>query len=171
MKTAKTKSFTRPTIFQRTFLVNPHFQYRFIAFAALTALAACTFFYVANSYFFYKYTRFAIEAGLQPEHPFFKVLSNMEDLMTLIFGITSLVIISFTTVAGLVFSNRVAGPLLRLVRHFERVARGETMGGISFRQGDYFEDVAESYNRQMTYLRENVGDTQKVSSIKAKKVS
>ncbi|MEW6055042.1 MAG: hypothetical protein AB1540_00380 [Bdellovibrionota bacterium] len=138
---------------RRQFLVNEPFQLRFLAFCGLTALIACGLFYATSCYFFAKYTGYAIEAGLRSSDPFFRVLSNMEDLLTWFFAIVSGATILFTTVAGLAFSNRVAGPMLRLRNHCERVAKGETLDGIKFRDGDYFEEVAEAYNRQMEYMR------------------
>jgi methyl-accepting chemotaxis protein len=152
---------------RRRFLINRGFQLRFIAFAVVTAVVACTSFYAANCYFFYKYQGFAIESGFPASHPFFKMLANMEDAMTLIFAITSLSIIGIATLTGLVFSHRVAGPLFRLKNHFDRVARGETMSNINFRQGDYFDDVATAYNRQMEHLRGKL--TQAEESLKASK--
>lgn len=83
----------------------------------------------------------------------------MQNLLTTFFAASSVAIFVFTTIAGLVFSNRVAGPLYRLREHCEKVAHGETCDDVSFRKGDYFDDLADAYNRQMAYLRSKLGNT------------
>jgi hypothetical protein len=138
---------------RRQWLVEEHFQLHFIAFTTATAIAACLVFYGAASYFFSKYTSFAIEVGLRPSDPFFTVLRNMETMLTYMFAVTAFAVIVFTCVAGLVFSNRVAGPMYRLRMHMEKVARGETLDAVSFREKDYFHDIAATYNYQLEYLR------------------
>ena len=138
---------------KKQYLVNEHFQFRFIAFSCATALIACLVFYGATLYFFAKSTDLALESGLQPTHPVFRALANMGDTLTMLFAVISVGVIAFTFVAGLVFSNRVAGPMFRMRTHFEKVARGETLDGLNFRKGDYFADVAGAYNAQMHFVR------------------
>lgn len=138
---------------RRKWLIIPHFQLRFVAFCALTAVSACAFFYLAVLAFFQKYIGWANEVGFKPDHPFYVVLSNMQDLMMWMFFITSGATIMFSLAAGLWFSNKVAGPILRLKNHIESVARGETTGDVSFRKGDFFRDLAAAYNEQMKRLR------------------
>lgn len=147
----------RPISKRRKFLINEHFQLHFIGFATVLSLCACVLFYVAGEYFFDKYYGFAIDAGMRPADPFFKVLANMRMLLTYIFAFTSLLVVLVSVIGGLLFSNRVAGPMYRLRKHFEAVARGETWTDVAFRKGDYFEDLATAYNIQMHYIREKFG--------------
>lgn len=146
----------RPGWLKRQFVVNEHFQYRFVLFAGMTGIVACTFFYAVTTYFFFRYHQMALDVGINASNPFFKVLANMQTMLTVFFAGTTLAIIAFSTIAGLIFSNRVAGPLYRMREHFEKVSRGETLGGVSFREGDYFDDLAEAYNRQMDYIRPKI---------------
>jgi methyl-accepting chemotaxis protein len=54
----------------------------------------------------------------------------------------------FLTWMGLRLSHRVAGPLLRLKNEMLRTAQGGEVTPLKFRDGDYFEDLAEAYNQQ-----------------------
>ncbi|MBI3557504.1 MAG: hypothetical protein HY074_14665 [Deltaproteobacteria bacterium] len=147
----------RPSWARRKLLINEHFQLHFIGFTAVISLAACVFFYVASSYFFMTYHEYAVEVGLRPSDPFFRVLYNMEMLLTHIFIGTSVGVLLVSIVGGLIFSHRVAGPMYRMRRHLEAVARGETWANVGFRKKDYFEDVAVAYNDQMHYVRQKLG--------------
>ena len=44
-------------------------------------------------------------------------------------------------------SNRIAGPVYRLKRELGRLADGKPVSEIAFRPGDYWQDVAEEFNR------------------------
>jgi nitrogen fixation/metabolism regulation signal transduction histidine kinase len=45
------------------------------------------------------------------------------------------------------FSNRFVGPLLRLSRAMDRLADGERVHNIEFRQGDFWFHIAQTFNR------------------------
>ncbi|MCH7729716.1 MAG: hypothetical protein IH991_25080 [Planctomycetes bacterium] len=44
-------------------------------------------------------------------------------------------------------TNRFAGPVFRLRREMERLANGEKVKPVHFREGDYWQDFAESFNK------------------------
>jgi signal transduction histidine kinase len=52
----------------------------------------------------------------------------------------------------LVLSNRLAGPIFRLIRHMDEVARGGSPNPISFRSRDFNPDLAETYNRLLARI-------------------
>lgn len=141
---------------RRKFLINEHLQVHFIGFSTVLSLCASVTFYLASEYFFVRYYGFAIDVGMRPSDPFFRVLSNMEMLLTYIFAVTSVIVVLVGVAGGLLFSHRVAGPMYRLKKHCEAVARGESLGDVTFRKGDYFMEVAEAYNAQMAVLRERL---------------
>jgi nitrogen fixation/metabolism regulation signal transduction histidine kinase len=45
------------------------------------------------------------------------------------------------------FSNRFVGPLFRLSRAMDRLADGDRVHNIEFRQGDFWFSIAQSFNR------------------------
>ena len=57
---------------------------------------------------------------------------------------------------GVILSHRIAGPLYRLNRHMLRVAKGDEMGEVSFRKGDFFIELSDSYNAQYKALKSGV---------------
>lgn len=44
-------------------------------------------------------------------------------------------------------SNRIAGPVFRLKRELARLADGESVSDVTFRPGDYWQDLADEFNR------------------------
>jgi hypothetical protein len=51
-------------------------------------------------------------------------------------------------------TNRFAGPILRLRRELKKLAVGEHVNPLFFRQGDYWTDVANDFNRVLLRLKE-----------------
>lgn len=51
-------------------------------------------------------------------------------------------------------TNRFAGPVLRLRRELKKLANGENVCPLFFRQGDYWRDVADDFNRVVLRLKE-----------------
>lgn len=44
-------------------------------------------------------------------------------------------------------SNRFVGPIFRLRRELRRLSNGESVSKMQFREGDYWQDTADSFNR------------------------
>lgn len=147
----------KPFWARRKFLINERFQLHFVGFSGVLALAACLAFYMAIEYFFMKYHGFAIDVGMRPSDPFFRVLGNMETMMTTIFAIISVCVILVSIIGGILFSHRIAGPMYRMREHFKLIASNQTLEDVQFRKGDYFSDVAEAYNSQLSFLRRKLG--------------
>lgn len=51
-------------------------------------------------------------------------------------------------------SNRFAGPVLRLRRELKKLAKGEHVNPLFFRNGDYWRDMADDFNRIVVRLKE-----------------
>jgi len=143
----------RPNWLKRKLLISPHFQLRFIAFAAVTAIVACASFYFASSYLFGTIIEQSVALGIRPSNPVYLLLYRLDSTLATIFGFVSAGVVVVTGIGGLLFSHRVAGPMYRMRTHFEQVAKGETYEGLRFRTGDYFSDVADAYNSQMEHVR------------------
>ena len=80
-----------------------------------------------------------------PIQPF---LSHMEEMWGQ-FGpvaIASLLLLPIVIVDILRTSNRFAGPMFRLRKSMQRLARGEEIEPIKFREGDFWQDFAEDFN-------------------------
>ena len=51
-------------------------------------------------------------------------------------------------------TNRFAGPVLRLKRELKKLAAGEHVNPLFFRQDDYWRDMADDFNRLVVRLKE-----------------
>jgi signal transduction histidine kinase len=112
-------------------------------------------FYCANIYFFASLKKTGLQLNLPPEHIFFAFIRNQASTMNVIFLVTAIVAFAFIIFSGLFLSHRVAGPLHRLKKHMNDVIEGKSTKNVSFREKDFFLDVAETYNRQLEHLLKN----------------
>jgi len=53
------------------------------------------------------------------------------------------------------FSHKIAGPLYKLVQYLRAVKAGSSKGKLTFRKGDYFQELAEEYNTTIETIQEN----------------
>ena len=67
--------------------------------------------------------------------------------------IASFVLLPLVIVDVIRVSNRFAGPMLRLRRSMRALARGEHVDPIRFREGDFWQDFAESFNALATRVQ------------------
>jgi len=133
---------------RRQWLINPRFQLSFLAFSAGSAAATALIFFSASAYFFWKLDRLGETLGLPADHVFFRFVSEQRSTMTWVMLAFSLGAILFLIGAGLLMSHRVAGPLYRMQEHLNSVAEGKVDRPLKFRQKDYFQEIAEAYNRR-----------------------
>ena len=95
----------------------------------------------------------------------YEVMSDMGyDLITrvsAILFITMLIIALF----GVLFLNRIAGPVYRFQGVLRRISRGEVPEEVRLREGDFFTETADDLNRALRLLREKRQLTQ---SLRAK---
>lgn len=132
---------------RRVFLINPKFQWSFIGYISFVAVALMATFYAANAYFFWKFSKLGQEIGLQSDHVFFRFITEQKTNMDLIFVVTALCGMTFLILSGLYLSHKVAGPLYRLHQHFLSLKQsGAPLKEVRFRKGDYFPEIAESFN-------------------------
>ena len=64
------------------------------------------------------------------------------------------VLILFVCFVGLIVSNRVVGPIFKLVREMELLDTTGELKELHFRKNDYFQDVAVSYNKIIARIRD-----------------
>lgn len=134
---------------RKKFLVNPNFQLRFIGWMAGVALIVILIFYSAHLYFFRSYMNQGKAAGLPPHHIFFTFLSDQYRSMNWIIAITSVTVFIMIFFAGLILSHRIAGPLNRFSEHMDNCWKDKKLSKVRFRSEDYFQELAEAYNRHL----------------------
>jgi len=67
--------------------------------------------------------------------------------------LTSLILVPIVVVDSLKFSNRFAGPVLRLRGTITRLADGERVEPVNFRENDYWREFAEEFNRMIARVQ------------------
>ncbi len=137
----------------KSILINPKFQISFLTQHLLLAAVSSLIMFATVQYQFNKFDLAGKEMKLSEGHFYFQLLNQQHqdfNTMFVYMGIINFLILVF---AGFRLSHRVAGPLHRLKVHSERVIQGETTTELRFRKGDYFQDVAEAYNKQLHFRK------------------
>ena len=131
----------------KNIIIYPEFQFKFVAIICLVSLVAPIIIY------FFQYTAFQeqIQNGqmmnLPETHPYFVFYNDFlqRSLNVLLIGIGT----SFFTalIVGIYISHRIAGPLVKMRKHFESIADSKyEEHAIYFRDKDYFKELAAAYN-------------------------
>lgn len=85
--------------------------------------------------------------NLPEAHPYFVFYNEFKQKALDAFLIALGISFSLTFVVGLLISHRIAGPLVKLKKHFENVAENQAHdGAIHFRDHDFFTELARAYN-------------------------
>lgn len=109
-------------------------------------IAVCTIFYGAQGYFFAKAKNLGREIGLAPDHVFFQFISEQQNSMNIVFVVTAILVTLLIVMFGLIYSNRIAGPLYHLEKYLRQRIAGEQNGDVKFREHDNFPEIATVVN-------------------------
>ena len=139
-------------------LIHPKFQIKFIAFLVGALLLALLFFYLGEIYFINQISAYGTELNLPPNHAFYKLLGLQKEIMNKVFLFTTIFIFIYLVVFGLILSNRIAGPLIKLRSYFEDMAETGKLKKISFRDGDFFKEIEVSFNESIDKLESKKND-------------
>ena len=74
------------------------------------------------------------------------------------------IILAFAFIYIIFISHRTAGPMYHLIKAMEKVEKGDLSVKIKFRKNDEIHDVAESFNRMVSGLREKYREDKKLGS-------
>lgn len=109
------------------FLINPSFQLKF-------SLIVTSLIFVSNMiypWFIYDFFTTSNAGNLNPK-------SVVLFLLIVQFFVSVLVMISL-----IFFTHKIAGPMYKLKNHLSDIREGKPISPLTFRDGDYFQDVAE----------------------------
>ena len=140
---------------RKNFLINPKFQISYIKHTLSLLIFVILIFYSANLYFFWNLKNQGLSVGLSTEHVFFQFINEQQNTMDLIFVITSVIATLSMFAFGIFISHRVAGPLYRMHRYFVENRGKNFEKKLSFRQGDYFVELADAFNNYANDLKKN----------------
>ena len=140
---------------ERKFLINASFQLQFMASVMLIAIISMTIIYLANDYFFQAYLQKGLQLNLAPDHPYFLMIHEQKIFMAKVFLSVAMAISVVTSIWGLFYSHKIAGPLHRLEIYFKKAAiDSEKLNAkIYFRKGDFFQEIPESINKYIDSVK------------------
>ncbi|MEN9723643.1 MAG: hypothetical protein RJB38_1629 [Pseudomonadota bacterium] len=136
-------------------LINPRFQLRFAFFVTSWVLGLSLVFPMILNEAFSLITDQAIQdpQGLDVAH-LIAVREKLFQYLYFIEAIFALVIF----LLSIFLSHRVAGPLYKLNLFLQNAAKtGTLQGGLKFRSGDHFTELADSYNAMVAAVQPNAG--------------
>lgn len=145
---------------ERKFLINASFQIQFMASLMLIAIISMTIIYLANDYFFQSYLQKGIQLNLAPDHPYFIMIHEQKIFMAKVFLSVAFGISVVTSVWGLFYSHKIAGPLYRLEGYFKQAAidNQKLNSKIYFRKDDFFQEIPESINKYIDSINQEDKD-------------
>lgn len=126
------------------FIINPRFQYKF-------SFIVCSFVLLATLiYPFIVVDLFDKIIQLQPEKAAYYTAARNELLGVL--GVIELTILGFLFIFAIFLSHKIAGPMFKLSSHLSKIRNGGEIKPVSFRSGDYFQEVADEVNQTLDYF-------------------
>jgi hypothetical protein len=141
--------------FRKKYLVNPRLQWQIILGANVLALISVAMLGTLMFYMQSHLGSFTTLLALRQDHPFLAQIAATEAKffrLCIIVGIVQFVLFNGT---ALFVSHRIAGPLYRLERHLDDVGGGGDPKDVRFRNGDFYQRLAEACNRVMARMRES----------------
>ncbi|ATH08659.1 hypothetical protein BIY24_12085 [Halobacteriovorax marinus] len=131
----------------RKFLINPPFQKKFMGFILASVILSMGIMHGANWVFFNKFMNYGETLNLPSNHPFYRLLMEQQEFMTLVFLISSTILSVALCTFGLFFSHRIAGPIYRIEKVFKDASiSGEQIESIRFRHDDFFQEIPSAMN-------------------------
>jgi len=132
---------------RRQLLILKTFQIRYIAlvlvFMFVVAFLAGYTVYVTTWIMFGEKLAAVYPQGL---------LREIVEKVNLVLLLRLLLITPLVIVVGLIFSNRIAGPIYSMKRFLRKVSQGHYEGRLTFREHDELQDVAEEVNALVSGL-------------------
>jgi hypothetical protein len=133
----------------RNYLIYPSFQWRLVMMMMGLSLISALSLVIFQYYAFEALNEIALEYSLPDSHPFFMFLKQFQESFYVVLFSSLTVSVVFSFILGFLISHKVAGPLVKMRHRFNEIAdKTEPDGKIFFRQGDFFQDVADAYNRR-----------------------
>lgn len=133
---------------RKIFLVNPRFQIKFSLLICLLVFISSIFYPLSIYDLIDKFVALAQKSS--PES-----ISNAAEYKTALIWALVLFQVGFMAIAFLAtifLTHRVAGPLYKLQKFLREKREGHSYGKLFFRNGDYFPEIAEEFNKTFEKL-------------------
>jgi nitrogen fixation/metabolism regulation signal transduction histidine kinase len=133
-------------------IINKKFQLKF-AFFVCTWIFALSMIYPIIIYNIFEFFTKALSQGqtaqLTPEK-----IKDLQTQMIIVLGVLQLIFLAITFIITIFVSHRIAGPLYKLKKSMDEVAKGNRDIRITFRKNDHFKELQDSFNEMVQSLAE-----------------
>ena len=96
----------------------------------------------------------ALAFGYRQDNMYLAQLREQFASLNQITLISAVVTTAILLMGGLILSHRIVGPLMRFKSDLEKIGESGQLHPITFREKDYFKDLAETFNREMAKYAE-----------------
>ena len=140
---------------KRSLLINPRFQWTLIGYAAFVAVLILMAVYGLFSLGFHEFKEIGVKADFSPDHVYFQFLSLQEATFLRVLGGIAVLVAAILILGGLIISHKIAGPIYRMQKEMNSMESGKppALKKITFRKGDYFPELAQSFNQLVDKLK------------------
>ena len=126
------------------FLVLPGFQIRFMMYIIGFAFFGILALYASSHLYFDRLISEGRQLGLSPDHIYFEFVDQQRSVLNQTFMVVAALVFGGMILIGLVLSHKIAGPIYRIQVYLQEVReKGVASRRLSFRDGDFFPEVAE----------------------------
>jgi nitrogen fixation/metabolism regulation signal transduction histidine kinase len=133
------------------FLINKRFQLKF-AFFVCSWIFALSMIYPIIIYNIFEYCMKLLNSGSTASPLAAAKVQEIESKVLVLLGILQLLFLGITFILSIFLSHRIAGPLYKLRRSMEEVARGNFDLRITFRKNDHFMEMQDTFNDMIQHL-------------------
>ncbi len=137
-------------------LIQKDFQLRLVSYASIIFASYTVLIFTGVAFFSWKFQKMGEAAGFPPNHSFFSFINEQKISLLIFYSIASIIGLIILISSMLKLSHRVAGPIYRLNQHLKSIADDpKKLRTISFRKGDYFQDVADDLNNTIGHIEDS----------------
>lgn len=131
---------------RKQYLINPRFQFAVILFFLALSFITAFFNYLVVYQIFNEFMQKGKALGLHKEHVYFKFIGEQLSTFNTFYLISTVFLVVMFVIGGIVFSNKIAGPMYRLHRHLNELTKTGKDSPLRFRKKDFFLEIPEAFN-------------------------
>jgi uncharacterized membrane protein YciS (DUF1049 family) len=138
---------------RRKFLIDPKFQLSLLGMCFLLALFILGMWLISGQIVFWEFMQKGQELQLPSDHIYFRFIETQRRKMNVVIACVGCLTTLGIMFAGLKISNKIIGPLYNLRKNLKEIRETKKVGRpISFRENDYFIELAEDVNATFVAL-------------------
>lgn len=145
--------------FLKSLWIYPKFQASLVGVQLAVAMIAGGIIWLGMDQVFRSLVDSGRNAGYGFDHPYFQLIRNQRGLFESILGRALLAAFLVASLANIVLSHRLAGPIVRLRGYFQAIVQrgARDLKPLQFRKGDFFGEVPAEVNQGIQRIREESG--------------